>query len=162
MYVHEFVFQSIDGRPMPLERWKGQPILIVNTASECGYTPQYTKLEALWQEFRQTGMVLLGVPCNDFGGQEPGAEEKIMEFCSSRFNVSFPMTAKQQILGPDCHPLFTALQEEFAADVLPQWNFYKYLFGRDGQLISFWPSAMEPDDPEFLKELQRNAVSWVL
>ncbi len=162
MYVHEFVFQSIDGSSMPLERWKGQPILLVNTASECGHTPQYAKLQALWEAFRQAGMILLGVPCNDFGGQEPAAESEILEFCTSRFNVSFPMTAKQQILGAGCHPLFTALREEFTSDILPLWNFYKYLFGRDGQLISHWPSAVEPDDDDFLKELQRHAVSWVL
>ncbi len=162
MRVHEFVFRSIYGSGMPLERWTGQPILLVNTASACGYTPQYEKLQKLWEEYRPSGLVVIGVPCNDFGGQEPSENDEIMAFCESRYSVNFPMTTKQIISGPGAHPLFTAMREEFTRDILPRWNFYKYLFGRDGNLIQHWPSKIAPDDPGLRHDVERNLGSWRL
>lgn len=162
MRVHEFMFKSLQGASMPLERWTGQPLLLVNTASECGYTPQYTRLESLWLEYRHTGLVVVGIPCNDFGAQEPGDEETILDFCTSQFNVTFPMTEKQIIIGRDSHPLFIAMREEYTSDILPSWNFFKYLFGRDGNLIKHWPSAIEPDEPGFRHDIERNLGSWAL
>ncbi len=147
---------------MPLERWKGQPILLVNTASECGYTPQYTKLESVWQEYRRSGLIVLGVPCNDFGGQEPGSDEDIAAFCSERYQITFPVTARQSIIGKNPHPLFVAMREEYTNDVMPQWNFHKYLFGRDGDLIEHFPSAIEPDEPGFRHTLERNLGAWTI
>jgi glutathione peroxidase len=162
MLVHTFVFRSITGSNMPLERWSGQPILIVNTASECGYTPQYSKLQTLWEEYMPGGLVVIGIPCNDFGGQEPANDSEILEFCTGRYDVSFPVTTKQTITGRGAHPLFIALREEFTSDILPRWNFYKYLFGRDGQLVQHWPSDVEPDDLLFKREIERNMSSWHL
>lgn len=162
MRIHEFVFRSISGATMPLERWTGQPILLVNTASECGFTPQYERLQKLWEEYRPNGLIVLGVPCNEFGGQEPGEDEEIIEFCSSRYDVTFPMTTKQVILGQGAHPLFIAMREEFTSDILPRWNFFKYLFGRDGNLIQHWPSKVLPDDPGLRHDLERNLSSWTL
>jgi glutathione peroxidase len=162
MRVHQFIFRSIGGANMPLERWTGQPLLIVNTASECGYTPQYEKLQALWEEYLPNGLVVIGIPCNDFGAQEPGSDQEIMEFCSSRYEVSFPMTTRQTISGRGAHPLFIALREEYTRDILPNWNFFKYLFGRDGTLLHHWPSKVEPDDPGFRHEIERNLSSWSL
>ncbi|MCH7506623.1 MAG: glutathione peroxidase [Proteobacteria bacterium] len=160
MRVHEFVFRSINGASMPLDRWTGQPLLLVNTASECGYTPQYEKLQRLWEEYRPSSLVVIGVPSNDFGQQEPGDDQAIQEFCSSRFAVTFPMTTKQNIISDGAHPLFIALGEEYTRDILPRWNFYKYLFGRDGDLLQHWPSTVEPDDPGFRHEIERNLSSW--
>jgi glutathione peroxidase len=160
MRVHEFAFRSINGATMPLSRWKGQPLLLVNTASECGYTPQYQKLQLLWEEYRPSNLVVIGIPSNDFGGQEPGDEKAIQEFCSSRFAVTFPMSTKQHIITTDAHPLFIALGEEYTRDILPRWNFYKYLFGRDGALLHHWPSEVEPDDLGFRHEIERNLSSW--
>ena len=162
MRVHEFAFSSLQGTSMPLDRWTGQPLLLVNTASECGFTPQYAKLQALWEEYRPAGLVVLGIPCNDFGAQEPGDETAIEEFCTSRFDVTFPMTKKQTILGRDSHPLFIAMREEYTSDILPTWNFFKYLFGRDGNLLHHWPSSIEPDEPGFRHEIERNLSSWRL
>ena len=162
MRVHEFVFESLNGATMPLERWTGQPILLVNTASECGFTPQYQKLQNLWAEYRPNGLIVIGVPCNDFGGQEPGKNEEIREFCDNRDQVTFPMTTKQIVSGPGAHPLFIAMREEFTADILPRWNFHKYLFGRDGDLLHHWPSRVEPDDPGFRHDIERNLSSWTL
>jgi glutathione peroxidase len=162
MRVHEFAFRSIQGASMPLDRWTGQPLLLVNTASECGYTEQYTKLQTFWEEYRAAGLIVLGIPCNDFGAQEPGDDDTIQEFCTSRFNVTFPMTEKQTILGGNAHPLFLAMREEFTDDILPRWNFSKYLFSRDGNLLHNWPSSMEPDDPAFRHEIEKNLGSWSL
>ncbi len=162
MRVHEFVFRSVTGASMPLERWKGQPLLMVNTASECGYTPQYTKLQAVWEEYRPSGLVVIAVPCNDFGAQEPGDDEAIQTFCTTRYGVTFPVTARQSIIGANPHPLFIALREQYTNDVLPRWNFHKYLFGREGDLLHHWPSNVEPDDPGFRREVEKNLGSWML
>lgn len=162
MRVHEYAFRSLGGASMPFERWKGQPLLLVNTASECGFTPQYRKLQAVWEEYRPAGLIVVGIPCDDFGGQEPGDSEAILEFCSSNYGVTFPMTEKQSIVGERPHPLFIALREEYTADILPRWNFYKYLFGRDGGLLQHWPSNIEPDDPGFRHEVEKNLGSWTM
>ena len=106
MLVYEYQFKALNGAGMPLERWNGQPLLLVNTASECGYTPQYEGLENLWREYRASGLVLIGLPCNQFGGQEPGSDEEIAEFCSSRFDVTFPMSTRIDVNGREAHPLF--------------------------------------------------------
>lgn len=162
MRVHEFVFRSVEGVNMPLSRWNGQPLLLVNTASECGFTPQYEKLQVLWEEYRPAGLVVIGIPCNDFGGQEPGDEETIHEFCTTRYKVTFPMTEKLIINGIGAHPLFTALREEYTRDILPTWNFFKYLFAADGSLLRHWPSNVPPDEPGFRHEIERNLSSWRL
>jgi glutathione peroxidase len=162
MRVHEFAFRSLQGASMPLERWTGQPILLVNTASECGFTPQYSGLQALWEEYRHSGLIVLGIPCNDFGAQEPADEKAILDFCTSRFEVTFPMTEKQNILGKEAHPLFLAMREEYTSDILPRWNFFKYLFGRNGDLLHHWPSDITPDEPGFRHDIERNLGSWTL
>ena len=162
MRVHEFVFRSVTGANMPLDRWTGQPLLLVNTASECGFTPQYAKPQAVWDEYRRNGLVVIAIPCNDFGAQEPGGDEVIHAFCTTRYGVTFPVTARQSIIGDSPHPLFIALREQYTSDVLPRWNFFKYLFGRDGELIRHWPSNVEPDDPGFRHDLEKNLGSWTI
>ena len=162
MRVHEYAFRSVTGASLPLERWKGQPLLLVNTASECGFTPQYAKLESLWKEYRPNGLIVLGVPCNDFGGQEPGDEEAIHEFCTGKYGITFPVTEKVSIVGERPHPLFIAMREQYTADILPKWNFFKYLFDREGGLIAHWPSKVEPDEPGFRHDLERNLGSWTM
>jgi glutathione peroxidase len=162
MRIHQYSFRSAQGHALPLERWQGQPILLVNTASECGYTPQYKKLQSLWEEYRPNGLVVLGVPCNDFGGQEPGSDEQIAQFCTERYAVTFPITTKLSIIGQNPHRLFVDMLEEYGDDLLPRWNFHKYLFGRDGELVDHFPSKMEPDDPAFRHQIERNLGSWTL
>jgi glutathione peroxidase len=162
MRIYEYRFRSLTGANMPLDRWTGQPLLLVNTASECGFTPQYAKLQSLWEEYRPAGLVVIGIPCNEFGGQEPGSDENIAEFCQDRFSVTFPMTEKQDLIGRHAHPLFVAMREEFTSDILPTWNFFKYLFGRDGSFLHHWPSSIEPDDPGFRHVLEKNLGSWSL
>ena len=161
MNAYEFYFKSITGATLPLSMYQGQPLLIVNTASECGYTPQYQKLQKLWNEYRGSGLMVIGIPSNDFGEQEPGDEESIANFCYENYGVTFPMTAKQSVIGREAHPIFHAMVEEFGSDLIPKWNFTKYFFDRRGQMLEFWPSAVEPDDPVITHVIERNLSSWV-
>lgn len=162
MRIHQYTFRSLQGHTLPLDRWLGQPFLLVNTASECGYTPQYKKLQSLWEEYRRVGLVVLGIPCNDFGGQEPASDEQIAQFCTERYEVTFPLTTKLSIIGPNPHRLFVDMREEYGNDLLPRWNFHKYLFGRDGELVEHFPSKTEPDDPGFRNHIERNLGSWTM
>jgi glutathione peroxidase len=143
--AYDFAFDRLEGGPMPLSQWRGKALLVVNTASLCGFTPQYAALEKVWARYRDRGLVVVGVPSNDFGGQEPGKAGEIKEFCETTFGIDFPLAAKSEVVGPGAHPFY-----RWAADVLgsgraPQWNFHKYLVGRDGRLINAFPSATAPD-----------------
>ena len=162
MNVYEYVFRTISGTTLPLRNYRSQPILIVNTASECGYTPQYTGLQRIWEDYRQSGLMVIGVPCNDFGEQEPGDEDQIAEFCEANYRVSFPLTCKQSVHGLSAHPLFQAIRDEVGEDAVPRWNFWKYLFDRDGELVGFWPSKIEPQDPSITHQIECHLNSWVL
>jgi glutathione peroxidase len=144
MSAHDFAFTGINGQPLPMTDFKGHPILVVNTASECGYTPQYDGLQKLWQRYRDRGLVVLGVPSNDFGAQEPGNEQAIRKFCMTRYGVSFPLTTKQHVIGANAHPLYRWLLEQTGEAGAPRWNFHKYLIGPDGELVDLWPSRVDP------------------
>lgn len=154
MTVYDFTFDSIDGEPIPLSAFKGRPVLVVNTASECGYTPQYAELEALWTRYRDRGLVVLGVPSNDFGEQEPGGAAEIKAFCSNTYGIDFPMTAKQRVVGGDAHPFYRWVAEAFGEAAAPRWNFHKYLVGPEGDLVGLWPSAVRPLDPEITAAIE--------
>ena len=143
--AYDFSFRSIDGGPLPLSSFKGKALLVVNVASQCGLTPQYEGLEALWKANRDKGLVILGVPANDFGSQEPGTEKEIKTFCETRFAVDFPMTAKEQVIGVDAHPLYKWVATELGDAAAPKWNFHKYLFGRDGTIAGTFGSRTPPD-----------------
>lgn len=154
MSAHEFEFKSIDGEPLPLKKYEGRPVLIVNTASECGYTPQYKGLQSLWRHYQKMGLVVLGVPCNDFGQQEPGDEDQIKQFCESSYGVDFPMTGKVSLLGGDAHPFYRWVEAEFGEAATPRWNFHKYLIGPDGSLAGMWPSDVEPEADEIIDAIK--------
>ena len=146
--VPDFVFESIDGGKLDLAAFRGGPVLVVNTASRCMSTPQYEGLQALWERYRDRGLVLVGVPSNDFGGQEPGSNAEIKTFCEANFDVDFPMTEKVHVKGTSSHPLFAWLRRELGEQAGPGWNFYKFLIGPDGKAVAVWPSAVEPDSGE--------------
>lgn len=162
MNIFEYVFTSISGAPMRFDTWTGQPILLCNTASECGYTPQFAGLQRLWEDYRHSGLIVVGMPSNDFGAQEPGDEEEIFRFVTEEYNVTFPMTAKQSVMGMTAHPLFHALRDEYGDDVMPRWNFHKYLFNEKGDMVDFWASSVEPNDPAISHQIERNLQSWIL
>jgi glutathione peroxidase len=143
--AHSFSFTSIDGKPMALSGFAGKAILVVNTASACGLTPQYRGLEALWREYKGRGLVVLGVPCNDFGAQEPGTEGEIKTFCETSFGVDFPMTSKEHVLGTAAHPFYQWAAKELGEGGTPRWNFHKYLVAKDGTLAGTFGSRIEPE-----------------
>lgn len=142
--AHAFSFTAIDGKALPLGKFKGKAVLVVNTASECGYTPQYRDLEALWQRYRDRGLVVLGVPCNDFGAQEPGAEKEIATFCETNYGVDFPLTTKVHVTGKETHPFYKWAAKAAGEAASPRWNFHKYLVGPDGELAAWFPTKTSP------------------
>jgi glutathione peroxidase len=153
MSAFDFDFTTIDGKPMPLKSFEGKVLLVVNVASFCGLTPQYEGLEALSKKYGGKGLVVIGVPANDFGAQEPGTEAEIHTFCTTRFAVTFPMTAKEPVVGPAAHPFYQWAVTELGADAAPKWNFHKYLVGRDGKITSFG-SRTTPEAPELVGAIE--------
>ena len=153
--AYDFSFTSIDGKPLPLSTFKGKALLVVNVASQCGLTPQYSGLEALWKAKGKDGLVVLGVPANDFGAQEPGTEKEIKTFCETRFNVDFPMTAKEHVIGGEAHPLYKWVAGELGEGAAPKWNFHKYLFNKDGTIAGTFGSRTEPNDAAMTAEIDK-------
>jgi glutathione peroxidase len=144
--AYDFSFKSIDGEPLPLATFKGKPVLVVNTASKCGLTPQYEGLEALYRDYRDQGLVVLGVPCNQFAGQEPGSEDEIRTFCQVKFDVDFPMTSKVDVKDDGRHPFYAWAEEKLGAPAVPVWNFHKILIGKDGEALAAFGPRTDPQD----------------
>jgi glutathione peroxidase len=151
----DFEFTAIDGRPLPLTTFKDHPVLVVNVASKCGLTPQYDGLEKLYAEYRDQGLVVLGVPCNQFMGQEPGTEAEIKDFCETRFGVDFPLTAKAEVKGEDAHPFYRWAEQELGEPAVPVWNFHKILIGKDGQAIQAFGPRTDPLDSEITDAIEK-------
>ena len=152
--AYQFEFVSLDGDKLPLAAWRGRPVLVVNTASFCGYTPQYRDLEALWQRYRDRGLVVLGVPSNDFGEQEPGSPDEIRKFCETNYQIDFPLTEKNRVVGPAAHPFYRWVAATLGEAGTPRWNFHKYLIGPDGQLAGAWPTPVRPGDAKITAEIE--------
>ncbi|HUQ94848.1 MAG TPA: glutathione peroxidase [Bryobacteraceae bacterium] len=150
--VHEFTMNNIDGQPAPLAAYKGKVLLIVNVASQCGYTPQYSGLESLYNKYKDKGLVVLGFPANNFGGQEPGTEAEIKQFCSRKYNVTFPMYSKISAKGGDQAPLYKFLTQG-SGDV--KWNFTKFLVDGNGKVIGRFESAVAPESPELISAVEK-------
>lgn len=152
---HDFKLTALDGQPMPLSRFDGQTVLLVNVASQCGLTPQYAALETLYQRYHNQGFEVLGVPCNQFGSQEPGSEAEISQFCTLNYGVTFPMSAKLEVNGDGRHPLYEWLAGEasaFSGDIT--WNFEKFLIGADGQVLARFSPRTAPDDPGLIQAIE--------
>jgi glutathione peroxidase len=154
-HAHAFTFERIDGGPLPLEQFAGKAILVVNTASRCGFTPQYDGLQALWEQYRDRGLVVLGVPSNDFGAQEPGSNSEIQEFCTLNFNITFPMTAKAKVTGSDAHPFYRWARQRAGLLGGPKWNFHKYLIAPDGTFAGSFSSVTGPSAGRLTAAIER-------
>lgn len=152
-FKHEF--EAIEGGRLPLGRWQGKVLLIVNTASFCGYTRQYAGLQALWERYEKRGLVVVGVPSNDFGAQEPKSEAEIASFCQGAFGITFPLAAKAVVSGSQAHPFYRWAREMLGAASAPRWNFHKYLVGRDGRLVAGYGSSVEPLSLELIGAVER-------
>lgn len=150
-FAHRFT--AISGEPLPLSAFAGQALLVVNTASLCGFTWQYGELQALWEQFRERGLVVLGVPSHDFG-QELEAADEIKDFCEVNFDVDLPLTEPNAVRGPDAHPFFAHVVETLGDEAAPRWNFHKYLVAPDGAVVGAWPSRVDPRDPEIMAAIE--------
>jgi len=153
--IYDIPLKDIDGKDTSLKPEQGKVLLIVNVASKCGFTPQYTALEALYQKYKDRGLVVLGFPCNQFGHQEPGTDAEIKQFCSSKYNVTFPMFDKIEVNGANRHPLYVMLagkNSPFAGDI--KWNFTKFLIGQDGKILKRFNSPVKPDAPEVIQAIE--------
>jgi glutathione peroxidase len=149
--IYDFTMKSIDGQQVSLKNYHGKVVLLVNVASKCGFTPQYTGLEAVYEKYKDRGLVIVGVPANNFAQQEPGTDEEIKKFCSNKYNVSFPMMSKVSVLGDDKAPLYQFLTDKSANPAVGgdiKWNFTKFLFDRNGNPVARFEPAVKPDSPE--------------
>ncbi|WP_181885054.1 glutathione peroxidase [Pontibacter diazotrophicus] len=149
-----FQMKTLDGKNVDFSDYKGKKVLLVNTASECGYTPQYAELQQL-HEAHGNEVVVLGFPANNFGGQEPGSNEEIASFCQKNYGVTFPMFEKVSVVGEDKHPLFTWLQQNAPNNEEPAWNFSKYLVDENGNVVAFYPSKVKPMDEQLLTAIKQ-------
>lgn len=153
--IYDIKLKDIDGKETSLAMYRGKVLLMVNVASKCGYTPQYAGLEALHRKYQDQGFAVLGFPCNQFGKQEPGTNEEIKQFCSSRYEVSFPLFDKIEVNGPGRHPLYSLLAGQgspTAGDI--RWNFTKFLVGRDGKIVKRFESKVKPAAPEMVQAIE--------
>jgi glutathione peroxidase len=153
--IYDIPLKDIDGKNTSLKPYQGKVMLIVNVASKCGFTPQYTALEALHQKYAAQGLVVCGFPCNQFGGQEPGTDAEIKAFCTSKYSVTFPMFDKLEVNGANRHPLYVALagkDSPFPGSI--KWNFTKFLIGRDGKILNRFDSKVKPDSAEVTKAIE--------
>ena len=156
--IYDYTLNSIDGQSAPLSAYKGKVVMLVNVASRCGFTPQYTALESIYEKYKDRGFVIVGIPANNFGGQEPGTNAEIKTFCASKYNVTFPMMAKVSVKGEDTTPLYQFLTDKAAH---PQtggeikWNFTKFLVGPDGRVITRFEPEVTPDAPQVTSAIEK-------
>ena len=155
--AYEFTFHGLggEGDVIRLSDYAGRGLVVVNTASQCGFTPQYKGLEKLWQEWRDQGLMVVGVPSNDFGGQEPGADHEIREFCELKYHVTFPMCSKTPITGDGAHPFYKWVDAQVGILGRPRWNFYKYVISREGNLVDWFSSLTKPESPALAKAVRQ-------
>ena len=155
--AYDFAFKAIDGSPLFRIDFKNKVVLVVNTASRCGFTPQYEGLQKLYNKYKDQGLVVLGVPANDFGAQEPGSNKEIKEFCTMNFGITFPMTEKETVTGKDAHPFYKWAGQQGKGNLLtgkPRWNFHKYLVAADGSLAGSYAPTTKPESESFMKAVE--------
>lgn len=154
--AYDYSFQSLIGHhALPLSSFKGKVLLIVNTASKCGFTPQYASLEKLYDTYKDRGLVVIGVPSNDFARQEPGTEEDIAHFCQMNYGVTFPMTTKEIVSGKNAHPFYRWAKQKLGFGTAVKWNFHKYLINRNGELVDYFNSPTSPDAKRVQKAIEK-------
>ena len=153
--IYSFKLNNIDGKEVNLADYKGKVLVVVNTASKCGFTPQYEEIEKFYKEYQSKGIIVLGFPANDFMRQEPGTNSEIKTFCSSKYNVTFPMFSKITVKGKDIHPLFTTLTTQPGLEGDVSWNFNKFLVDSEGKLIARYGSRTKPQDQELIAQLEK-------
>tara|TARA_B100000029_G_scaffold485143_1_gene538178 strand:- start:605 stop:1156 length:552 start_codon:yes stop_codon:yes gene_type:complete len=153
--AYDFHFKDLDGSPLNLSEYKGKIIVIVNVASQCGFTKQYADMQKVWEQYQSKGLVMIGVPSNDFGNQEPGSNSEIKNFCEAKFGISFPMTEKISVRGPNTHPFYIWAKENYGKTAIPKWNFHKIIIGKDGKIAETFSSITKPSSSRFIKVIEK-------
>lgn len=154
--AYDFSFNYLmEDKLLQLSEFKGKVILVVNTASECGFTPQYEGLEKLYETYKDKGFVIIGVPSNDFGGQEPGSNQEIAKFCKINYGVTFPMASKEVVSGDDAHPFYKWARKTLGFGTAPKWNFHKYLINRKGELVDYFNSTTSPENDRVKEAIEK-------
>ena len=152
--LFDFKINTIDGDELNLSTYKGKTVLIVNVASNCGFTKQYDDLQNLYDIYSEKGLVILGIPSNQFGGQEPGSEDEIKDFCKTNFNITFPMTSKYDVKGENAHPIFLWAKKSFGNSTVPKWNFHKILVNKNGKIVDTFASFTNPRSNKIIKKIE--------
>ena len=151
----DFKINSINGEELDLSSFKGKTILLVNVASKCGFTKQYDDLQKLYDDFKEKGLIVIGIPTNQFGGQEPGSEKEIKNFCETNFNITFPMTSKYEVKGANAHPIYIWAKDTFGKSTVPKWNFHKILINKNGKIEDTFASFTGPLSNKVVKKIEQ-------
>ena len=152
--AYDFQFKDLDGSPLNLSEYRGKVIVVVNVASQCGFTKQYEDMQNVWKKYQSKEIVMLGIPSNDFGKQEPGSNKDIKNFCEAKFGISFPMTEKVSVKGENAHPFYKWAKENYGKSAVPKWNFHKIIIGKNGKVIETFASFTKPTSKKFLNTLE--------
>ena len=152
--AYDFNFNDLDGSTLNLAEYKGKVIIAVNVASQCGFTNQYEDMQKLWEKYQAKGVVMLGIPSNDFGSQEPGNNKEIKNFCEAKFGITFPMTEKVLVKGENAHPFYLWAKKNYGKSAIPKWNFHKIIIGKNGKIVDTFASITSPSSKKFIKALE--------
>ena len=153
--AYDFSFNDLDGSLLNLSQFKGKVIVIVNVASQCGFTKQYEDMQKIWEKYQSKGIVMLGVPSNDFGNQEPGNNNDIKNFCEAKFGITFPMTEKVSVKGENAHPFYKWAKDNYGTPAIPKWNFHKIIIGKNGKIEDTFASITNPSSKKFIASLEK-------
>ena len=154
--AYEFKFNDLDGSELSFNEYKGKVIVVVNVASKCGFTKQYEDMQNIWEKYEEKGLVMIGVPSNDFGQQEPGSSEEIKNFCEAKFGISFPMTEKVSVKGDNAHPFYLWAKKNFGNEAVPKWNFHKIIINKEGKVETTFTSITSPSSKKFVSTIEKN------
>ncbi len=153
--AYDFQFNDLDGSSLSLSDYKDKVIIVVNVASQCGFTKQYEDMQNIWEKYQSKGIVMLGIPSNDFGDQEPGSSKDIKNFCEAKFGITFPMTEKVSVKGEKAHPFYKWAKENYGTSAIPKWNFHKIMIGKDGKIFDTFASITNPSSKRFIKAIEK-------
>ena len=153
--AYDFKFKDLDGSELNLNEFKDKVIIVINVASQCGFTKQYDDMQKVWDKYQDKGVIMLGIPSNDFGKQEPGSNEEIKNFCEAKFGITFPMTEKVSVKGENAHPFYIWARENHGKSAIPKWNFHKIIIGKDGKVLDTFASMTNPSSKKFIKAIEK-------
>ena len=152
--AYDFEFKDLDGSALNLSNYKGKVLVVVNVASQCGFTKQYEDMQNVWEKYQKKGLIMIGIPSNDFGNQEPGGSKEIKNFCEAKFGITFPMTEKVSVKGPNAHPFYLWAKANYGNSAIPKWNFHKIIIDRNGKIHETFSSITNPSSKKFIKIIE--------